>query len=392
MTAQLALLKHSLSSTHGLGRPAGPGSLTPDVAQTHPDGVRTRLAAILRRARPLRREPTVSAPRAGCTLEELVPGLRFGTPYGETYVVRETLPYAVRHGDRTTDSLLDRDLSPLLSLCGVDPEAQSRPAEARRWLFLDTEATGLSGWAGNLAFIVAFGYFGRAGFVVDQYLVRGFEEEAAALHHAAETARRFDAVVSFNGRSFDGPLLQARARMNRIDGALAGLPHLDLLHPSRRVFGERLEDCKLQTLERELLGLRRKDDLPGHMVPPAYFEYLHTSDARPLVEILRHNLADVRSLATLAGALLDACEPVARLWDGLLPEDGHRARVEVARAHGRMALERERGAADLEGALRHAERAGELLKRAGAPEREQATAARRVVRIGNRVRRAAVAG
>ena len=388
VSANLALLSNPTS--YRFGRPAGPGPLTPDIAPTTPDTVRTRLAAILRRAAPGRRTSRGPAP-SGHAIEDLAPGLRFGTPYGETYVVRETLRHGECHGERTPRTMLDRDVAPLLALCGVDPDAAGAPRNPRRWLFLDTEATGLAGWAGNLAFVVAFGYFGREGFVVDQYLVRGFEEEAAALHHAAETARSFDAVVSFNGRSFDGPLLRARARMNRVREALGNLAHLDLLHPARRIFGPRLPDCRLQTLEREVLGLRRLGDLPGHMVPPAYFEFLHTADARPLVEILRHNRADVRSLATLAGALLDACDTGcrARLWDGLAPDDGERAGLEVARAHGRMALALERGGADVAASLHHAARGRDLLVAAGAPEPEQATAARRVTRIGNRLGRAA---
>ncbi len=389
--AHLALLTNTRLEVHDFGRPAGPGPLTPDIAQTHPDPVRARLAAILGPSSPAAAPP----PRDGGrhTLERLAPGLRFGTPFGETYVVREVLPHGRRHGGRTPRALLGRDASALLLLCGLDPGAAGAPVDPRRWLFLDAEATGLSGWAGNLAFVVAFGYLGRDGFVVDQYLVRSFEEEAAALHHAAETAQRFDAVVSFNGRSFDAPLLRTRARMNRVGEVLAGLPHLDLLHPARRVFGPRLDNCRLQTLEREVLGLRRVGDLPGHLVPPAYFEYLHTADARPLLEVLRHNRADVRSLATLADALLDAAaeEGVGRLFDGLACEDGTRARLELARGHGRLALDHERRGEDLAAALHHARCYRDRLAREDAPEAERARAGRRARRMELRLERAAAA-
>jgi uncharacterized protein YprB with RNaseH-like and TPR domain len=259
-------------------------------------------------------------------------------------------------------ALLDRPLERFLTLTTT---AKAAPVDPRRWVFVDTEATGLGGWAGNLAFVMSFGWFEDEDFVIEQIVVRGYEEEAASLHYASRVARRFGAVVTFNGRSFDAPLLRARARMNGLDAVLGDMAHIDLLPASRRTFGHRLADSRLQTLERELLGVHRVDDLPGHEVPKAWFEYQHTADARPLLGVLKHNEIDVLTLPLLSVLLADAADPAPpRGYDTwpVLPSDRAAAHRAMASAWDRRAIDAERKAGDLEAALLHAERARALLE------------------------------
>lgn len=111
--------------------------------------------------------------------------------------------------------------------------------------------------------------------------------------------------MTFNGKAFDINLLSARFILNRMPGCLADLPHLDLLHPSRRILGHRLENCRLTTLEQEILGVRREGDIPGWEIPQRYFDWLRRRDPRLLTDIFEHNRLDVVSMATLTAHLID---------------------------------------------------------------------------------------
>ncbi|HNW86524.1 MAG TPA: ribonuclease H-like domain-containing protein [Candidatus Limiplasma sp.] len=166
-------------------------------------------------------------------------------------------------------------------------------------LFLDTETTGLSGGAGTLAFEVGLGYFSGEHFVVEQFLMRDYPEESAMLNEVASFMARFPALVTFNGRTFDIPLLQNRFLMNRVRDARISPLHADMLHASRRVWKLRLGRCTLQRLEQAVLGVSREDDLPGDQVPQTYFKYLKNGDFGPIERILEHNRQDVVSLAQL---------------------------------------------------------------------------------------------
>jgi uncharacterized protein YprB with RNaseH-like and TPR domain len=173
--------------------------------------------------------------------------------------------------------------------------------DARTLLFFDTETTGLAGGTGTYAFLVGLGFFEGQEFVVRQYFMRDYPEEQAMLEAIACDLSRFTTLVSFNGKSFDWPLLETRFRLSRMRPPLAGAPHLDLLHPARRIWRDRLGACNLQNLEVQILGVHRQGDVPSHLIPALYFDYLRTGDLSPLVDVIQHNKLDILSLVSLAG-------------------------------------------------------------------------------------------
>ncbi|MDO5377577.1 MAG: ribonuclease H-like domain-containing protein [Clostridia bacterium] len=223
------------------------------------------------------------------------PVQRAAPPQREPFFCREHL-VALEELGGIEQTALDEVLA-------CDPLFAGSTWDARRLLFLDTETTGLSGGAGTLAFEIGVGFIGERGMVIRQYVMRDYHEEAAMLQEIAGLFERFDTVVTFNGKSFDLPLLESRMVMNRIRLKPTQLPHLDLLHAARRVYKLRLGRCNLASLEEAVLGQRREDDLPGALVPQRYFEYLKTKEFALLEDVLRHNLQDVKSLAQLTAHL-----------------------------------------------------------------------------------------
>lgn len=170
--------------------------------------------------------------------------------------------------------------------------------DPKRILYLDTETTGFMG-AGTVAFLVGVGWLTERGFTVQQYLMRDYPEEKFQLEHLQENLSHFDVICTFNGRSFDVPLLRDRFLMNRMSPGCLDKPHIDLLHIARRVWKLRLKHCRLGDLEEAVLGIRRQGDIPGAQVPEQFFSYLKTGQFSLLEEILQHNAQDVASLCVL---------------------------------------------------------------------------------------------
>ena len=180
------------------------------------------------------------------------------------------------------------------------------PAEfdPRRILYLDTETTGLGG-SGTVAFLVGLGYLTDNGFEVHQFLMRDYPEEPYLLKHVAAGLGKFDVLCTFNGTTFDVPLLESRLLMNRMDRSCLDLPHLDLLHICRRLWKLRLGRCNLGRLEEVILGKPREEDIPGSEVPQRYFTYLKTGQMSLLDDILKHNAQDIASLCVLLNHMAD---------------------------------------------------------------------------------------
>jgi hypothetical protein len=169
----------------------------------------------------------------------------------------------------------------------------------QRWAFLDTETTGLVGGSGTYAFLIGVGRITPEGFRVRQFFMREYAEERSLLVGLASHLEDFDVLITYNGRSYDQPLLETRYRMTRQQPPFGRLGHLDLLHGARRLWKLRLESCRLVQLEQEILGVYREGDLPGDLIPYVYFEYLRRGEAQRLVPIFHHNAMDILTLACL---------------------------------------------------------------------------------------------
>ncbi len=208
--------------------------------------------------------------------------------------VRETaVPLEEIRGLRELDPECMRRIDP-----GFAGRCECLP-DMRRLLFLDTETTGLGMGAGTVAFLLGLGWVEGDAFVVRQLLMRDYPEEPLLLAAFAGLLPRFDAFVTYNGKSFDLPLLENRLTMQRMREVDLSLPHLDLVHATRRVWKLRLQSCTLGNIEEMILGCGRVDDLPGSEVPERYFSYLKTGDFALLEDVLHHNLLDIQTLGRL---------------------------------------------------------------------------------------------
>ncbi len=255
------------------------------------------------------RELATPPPSHRLAIEDLVPGRFHTNSHGQCFVAEETYPFDHVHGDLPLSSFLD--LSPQVA-AQVAHDRALASVDLRQVCFLDTETTGLSGGTGKMAFVVGLGFFAEDGFRVRQYFLRDPGDEPAMIEAVAELLPEFEALVSFNGRAFDVPILENRFILARIPPPTVGVPHLDLLHPARRLYHYRLASCALGALERGVLGvLRAQDDVPGGVIPYLYRDYLRTGDAREMKRVLYHNTVDILSLVTLAARV---CRAFANPW------------------------------------------------------------------------------
>lgn len=177
------------------------------------------------------------------------------------------------------------------------------------FVFIDTETTGLSGGTGTMAFMVGAARFLNGVLELEQFFLQNPAEEQALLMALNNFCGEMKAIVSYNGKAFDLPILNTRFVLNGMSNPFEGLPHFDLLPITRRVWKARLEQCNLGNIEHHILGLDRDmDEVPGYLVPEIYMDYLHSGDATPLEGIFRHNENDVVSLAALFSTLNDLLE------------------------------------------------------------------------------------
>jgi len=208
--------------------------------------------------------------------------------------IRRRVPLAGRLGDVALSALHDT------------PRLPGEPCSPWRNVYIDTETTGLSGGSGTLAFLLGVAAVETNAIEVTQWLMTRFAAETAALSAFAGTLTATDRLVSYNGKSYDLPLLVSRFRMQGLQPAFQALPHLDLLHPVRRLFGKRWNDCRLLSVEEQLLGFRRVDDLPGSEAPAAWFRYVREGQAEALIKVVDHNRQDILSLAVAHSVLAQA--------------------------------------------------------------------------------------
>ncbi|OMF38273.1 hypothetical protein BK133_01735 [Paenibacillus sp. FSL H8-0548] len=176
----------------------------------------------------------------------------------------------------------------------------SSEASAEQILFLDLETTGLGVGAGNVPFMIGIAYMSKEHFVIEQTLIRHPAEERAMLVYLAEKLQRFTYLATYNGKTFDWPLVQNRFIMNGLNRKIWEPLQLDFLHPARSIWRNTLVSCRLSHVEEERLGIHREDDVPGSLAPQLYFQYLATGDPAPLEGVFLHNETDMLSLACLA--------------------------------------------------------------------------------------------
>ena len=274
-----------------LARPSGAGGAV--GASPPPDALPPSLAERIARLRT--RSAEINARRP--TDAELAQRLGGAVVGPGLLVVERSFPLPFAHGaTRIADAAILTE-GVRLSLdadTAIDPEDL---------LFLDTETSGLAGGTGTAAFVLGIATVRDDVLAVRQLLMTGFAGERALLEALGHALGTHDCLVTFNGKSFDLPLLRARTRLAGLDWPEGGQRHLDLLHVTRRRLREGWADCRLRTAEEHALGFARTDDFPGSEVPAAWQRWLQRGDAGPLPRILDHNREDLLSLAGLLAVL-----------------------------------------------------------------------------------------
>jgi uncharacterized protein len=228
-------------------------------------------------------------------LHEWASGEVVENEFGSHYQMERLYESHRRHGSADIGALAELPET-LLDAIGT---GEIPPSAPHRWAFLDTETTGLAGGSGTYAFLIGVGRICPDGFRVRQFFMREYSEEKSLLAALTAHLAEFGALVTYNGKTYDQPLLETRYRMNRDKPPFTRLPHLDLLHGSRRLWKLRFESCRLVHLEQQILGVERQGDLPGELIPYVYFEYLRNKEAERLVPIFHHNAVDILTLACL---------------------------------------------------------------------------------------------
>jgi uncharacterized protein YprB with RNaseH-like and TPR domain len=226
-------------------------------------------------------------------IAKVVEGTEFSTEDGEIFLVEKTYPQEYRHG-----------VQPLSRRPGLEIIRQYLGAvsgvDYSQIVFLDTETSGLAGGSGVFAFMVGLGFFEETGFKVIQIFMRNPDEEPGLLTALDGFLNPFQTMVSFNGKSFDIPLLNTRYILNQRKSPLEAKLHLDLLQLARKIWRDRLVNRSLGELEKEILAFtRQEEDVPGYLIPQLYFDYLKTGNATSLRSIFYHNTIDIVSMAAL---------------------------------------------------------------------------------------------
>jgi uncharacterized protein len=209
---------------------------------------------------------------------------------------------------------------------------KSHASDPEKWLFLDTEATGFIGGSGNLAFLIGLAWWDSGGIQIEQLFMRDAAEEYSILFELRRRIRKRPVLVTFNGKSFDWPLLVSRFQMTRAIAVPVLKAHLDFLHPAREIWKLQIGSVKLGHLEERVLGAEslgwsRSEDIDSALIPGIYFDYVYGRSHR-LEGVFRHNRMDLRGLAALAGRIL---QMLSHEWR---PQAGNRSRAPRVVRHG----------------------------------------------------------
>lgn len=229
------------------------------------------------------------------SIEEATGGYSLNTINGETFVVDSYIQ---------DTNILALPISNFEKSIGGIAKWINNPSlielSKNQFCFVDIETTGLSGGSGTLAFLIGAGIFSEDSFWVRQFFMRDPSEEIAQLTAFEQFISPCRALVTYNGKSFDAPILNARYTIHGLRSPLVNLIHIDLLHLARRFWPYRLPSRTLSNLEIQILNISRtEEDIPGWMIPQMYLDYLYTGDANPLKRVFYHNLQDAITLVKL---------------------------------------------------------------------------------------------
>lgn len=280
-----------------------------------------RLRGIVKSGQPSRKEltyePDTGRYEASVDLAQMAAvlgGRTADTPFGRCLVVDRRYEADRWHGSVQIGDCAIEDLGalaildPALSVCLTD-RGQTPAGRLRTFpktIFIDLETTGLSGGAGTVAFLVGCGFFDLGAFQMRQFLLTSYASERALLWAVADFFQDAELIVTYNGKSFDVPVMETRWLFHRLEMPLDGVPHFDMVHPARRLWRPQpaaalIDDggCRLGTLERAIFNVNRVGDVGGFEVPARYFRFLRSGDPRPLEAVLEHNRLDLVSLAAV---------------------------------------------------------------------------------------------
>jgi uncharacterized protein len=236
-----------------------------------------------------------------------LPGYKSPIPEGAEHLGRllGAKLQKTRHGEHYSVRRWFSDVAPcdvtLPALRLIAPDAPEEAADQNNWLFLDTETTGLAGGTGTYAFLIGIAWWEAGGLEVEQFFMRDHADEHSVLAALKDRLAERRILVTFNGKSFDWPLLETRFRMTRSISPKIPRAHLDFLHPSRHLWRTRIGSVRLSELERHVLGRNRGHDIVSDLIPQIYFDYLRGGAPEQLIPVFYHNQMDLVGLAALTG-------------------------------------------------------------------------------------------
>ncbi|MHB8108712.1 MAG: ribonuclease H-like domain-containing protein [Syntrophorhabdaceae bacterium] len=302
-------LKDRLSRLTGESEDAKPNPRQDTIKE-----LRARIETIMNRRERIIAPKTAAPRRTAVPLTDAVAGEEIQTPHGKFYMSRAIMSADDVYGYGRVCDFACPSMPAAAFLTG---HQAFNDMSIQDGLFLDTETTGLSGGTGTFPFLIGLGWFEEDSFITCQLFARDFSEEGAVLRYLSELASEKEFLVTFNGKAYDINLLATRFILNRSHDRLAGMSHIDLLHPSRRIFAHRLENARLSTIESHILGVRREGDVPGFEIPQRYFDWLRQNDGIFLKDVFEHNRLDIISMASLLKYLTDLVE------NGIVMENYH---------------------------------------------------------------------
>lgn len=330
-------LREKLNLMTGADLPGTPPPSRPTGAQEHPEeqnpaqpdaplSIAERLGLMDGRRFERDHEELQQRRAAGdYEINHVLPGEIIGDEEAGFFLLRTEYPLDYHQGCMPLGAVLDCDAEHI-AFTARDEELLA--FDPRKTLFIDTETTGLAGGAGTVPFLIGVAYFTGGLFRLDQCFMRDYDDEEPMLEWLAELFKQHDTLVGYNSKGFDLPLMRARFIQNRIPFRPGCGMHYDLVHAVRRVWKRRLRDCSLKNVERQILDIERHGDVPSHLIPQIWLDYLHTRDARPLDRVFYHHKMDILSLVALA-AWVCQCLQAPHGGGFLHPED----RFSIVRLH-----------------------------------------------------------